>query len=95
LLLRKATQTNLSGGKRNGMEIVRNKASGKYFILITDYENGTGLLVTPQGEVKRLELHLFDAAETIDPQGVFRDRLFSAEQIDKYKEYLETLQPRG
>ena len=80
------------------MEIVRNKASGKYFILITDYENGTGLMVTPQGELKRLEFHLFDSTETMDLGRGLDIGLLTADQVGKYNEYnkyLETLLPRG
>jgi len=77
------------------MEIIRNKASGKYFIIISDYENGTGLMVTPQGEVKGLELHLFDSVEAVDPDGTFTGKLLSRPQIQKYREYLDTLLPRS
>jgi len=77
------------------MELVRNKASGQYFIIITDYENGMGLMITPQGEVKGLELRLFDSVEAIDPEGALVDGLLTADQIDKYEEYLDTLMPRG
>lgn len=77
------------------MEIVKNKASGKHFIIINDHENGMGLMITPQGEVKVLELQLFDHVEVIDPEGTLVDRRLTADQIDKCKEYLDTLLPRG
>lgn len=77
------------------MELVKNKASGKHFIIINDNENGTGLMVTPQGEVKELKLQLFDHGEAIDPEGALGDRLLTAEQIEKYEEYLDTLLSRG
>ncbi|MBU1399410.1 MAG: hypothetical protein KKH85_11055 [Proteobacteria bacterium] len=77
------------------MELVKNKASGKHFIIINDNENGTGLMVTPQGEVKVLELQLFDHVEVIDPECALVNRRLTVEQIDKYKEYLDTLLSRG
>jgi len=77
------------------MEIVKNKASGKHFIIINDNENGKGLMISPQGELKELELQLFDHGEVIDPEGDLVDRLLTADQIDKYKEYMDTLLPRG
>lgn len=77
------------------MEIVKNKASGKHFIIINDNENGKGLMITPQGELKGLELQLFEHGEVIDPEGDLVDRLLTADQIDKYKEYMDTLLPRG
>jgi len=77
------------------MEIVKNKVSGKHFIIINDNENGKGLMITPQGELKELELQLFDHVEAIDPEGTLVDRRLTADQIDKYKEYLDTLLPRG
>ncbi len=71
------------------MDIVRNKASGKYFIMITDYGDGKGLLVTPQGELKSLELHLFDSPENVDPEKALQKQMVNKNQIDRYNENLE------
>ncbi len=71
------------------MDIVRNKASGKYFIMITDYGDGKGLLVTPQGELKSLELHLFDPPENVDPEEALENQMITENQVVKYNENLE------
>lgn len=69
------------------MQIARNKASGKCFIFIKDLEDGKGLMVTPQGKVKALELHLFGQAEAVDLGSA--DKLLNESQIQKYQEYME------
>jgi hypothetical protein len=43
------------------VDVVRNKASGKIFVVLDDDGGPDFLLVTPQGRVKRLDRHLFTA----------------------------------
>ena len=78
------------------MRLVKNKASGKYFILL-DYDDLQGtdfLLITPEGKIKRLERHLFD--ETMDRfdsnETLLSHRLTEA-QLGKYQEILDTTSP--
>jgi uncharacterized membrane protein len=44
-------------------EICKNKASGKYFLLIEEVNDERLLLVIPTGEVKHLEASLFEDIE--------------------------------
>ena len=41
------------------MELVRNKASGKTFIVLEDLGEDEFLVITPDGEVKKLEKRPF------------------------------------
>jgi len=41
------------------VELVKNKASGKYFVLIDDTGGTDFLVITPDGKVRRLERNLF------------------------------------
>jgi len=77
------------------MEIFKNKTSGKYFIGLDYKDDETALMITPQGEVKRLELHLFEYLETIDSQILLDDQLIAQTQLEKYEQYLDTLLPRS
>ena len=77
------------------MEIFKNKTSGKYFIGIDDEDGETAFIITPIGEVKTLELHLFVHLETSDPESLLADELISETQFEKYGEYPDTLLPRS
>jgi hypothetical protein len=77
------------------MEIFKNKTSGKYFIGIDDEDGETAFMITPIGEVKTLELHLFVHLETSDPESLLADELITETQFEKYGEYLDTLLPRS
>ncbi len=77
------------------MEIFKNKTSGKYFIGIDDEDGETALMITPIGEVKTLELHLFLHLETSNPESLLADELITETQFEKYGEYLDTLLPRS
>jgi len=77
------------------MEIFKNKTSGKYFIGIDDEDGETALMITPIGEVKTLELHLFVHLETSNPESLLADELITETQFEKYGEYLDTLLPRS
>ncbi|MGD8975379.1 MAG: hypothetical protein PVJ56_18930 [Desulfobacterales bacterium] len=57
------------------MDILKNKASGKYFIHIEDMEDGSALFFTPLGELKVLELSLFERHEPVDEESFFEARL--------------------
>jgi len=43
------------------VDVVRNKASGRLFVVLDDDGGPDFLLVTPHGRVKRLDRHLFTA----------------------------------
>ena len=72
------------------MELVKNKASGKYFIVLDDDTGGIDfLLITPAGKVRRLERRLFDPLDIVDPKKPrWRHRLTEL-QLKKYEEYFD------
>lgn len=69
------------------MDVVRNKASGKLFVVLDDDGGPDFLLVTPHGRVKRLDRHLF-TAQGLEGFGHigWTDKLTPA-QIDVYAAY--------
>lgn len=45
------------------IDLFRNKASGLYFVALEELEDGRLLMITPGGELKPLEPHLFAGPE--------------------------------
>jgi hypothetical protein len=70
------------------MDIFKNKASGKYFIHIEDIENGESLFVTPLGELKILEVSLFESQEHVDEDSLLRRGLITQLQVERYQKYM-------
>lgn len=79
------------------MTLIRNKTSGKYFIVLEaeDEPEDHLLLITPEGRVKRLEKRLFEGPVPGDPRAPAWVKRLSAAQLAKYEEYLNTFSPRG
>lgn len=73
------------------MELVKNKASGKSFIVLDDYEDTNFLLITPEGKVKRLDRHLFGPQIPVDPKKQPHSLKLTKTQMDKYQEYTREL----
>lgn len=70
------------------MELVRNKASGKFFVVLEDTGGSDFLAVTPEGRIRRLERHLFDPQEEItDPEEAVFENKLTKSQVDLYAEY--------
>lgn len=69
------------------MELVKNKASGRFFVVLDDDNGSDFLLVTPEGKVKRLERHLFGPIFPIDPPEMKRRYPLTQEQVDIYTAY--------
>ena len=69
------------------MELVKNKASGKSFIVLDDYEDTNFLLITPEGKVKRLDRQLFGPQVAVDPKRQQPNLNLTKTQMDKYAEY--------
>jgi hypothetical protein len=69
------------------MELVKNKASGKPFIVLDDYEDTNLLLITPEGKVKRLDRHLFGSQVAVDAKKQQLNLNLTKTQMDKYVEY--------
>lgn len=71
------------------MELVRNKATGKVFVVLDDSGGSDFLVATPEGKIKRLDRHLFGARNIADPQDIqWRQRL-TVEQMDIYEAYFD------
>ena len=71
------------------MDIYKNKASGKYFIHVEDTNQGKALFITPQGEIKSLELSLFESLESMDEDCFLQRGLISQLQAERYHKYVE------
>jgi hypothetical protein len=73
------------------MRLVKNKASGKFFIVLdeNDVRDAEFMVITPEGKVKQLEQHLFEPLDEIDPQDDRFTQRYTAAQLKKYREYLE------
>lgn len=69
------------------MEVVQNKASGKFFVVLDDAGDGYLLLITPEGKIKRLEQRLFGPLVTADYEDAKWQNLLAREQIDLYEDY--------
>lgn len=73
------------------MRLVKNKASGKYFIVLEGGDVGEAyfLVITPEGKVKSLERHLFEPLDDVDPGDVRWTRRYTTAQLNKYREYCD------
>lgn len=71
------------------MELVKNNASGKIFIVLDDAGGSDFLVITPEGKVKSLKRCLFTAWDSIDPKYPQLDYGLTKKQNDVYQEYLE------
>jgi hypothetical protein len=73
------------------MRLVKNKASGKFFIVLdeNDTRDADFIVITPEGKVKQLEQRLFEPLDDVDPRDDRTTQRYTAEQLKKYREYLE------
>jgi hypothetical protein len=69
------------------MELVKNKASGKSFIVLDDNGDAEFVLITPEGKVKQLDRRLFGPQVTVDNKMHPLNLNITKTQIDKYAEY--------
>lgn len=69
------------------MELVRNKASGKTFIVLEDLGEDEFLVITPDGKVKKLEKHLFSAMDGASAEISCINRHVSEAQVYIYCRY--------
>ncbi len=70
------------------MELVKNKASGKYFVVLDDTESDKFLVITSEGKVKHLERYLFGPRITAELKSPPLDFNLTKTQMDKCEEYL-------
>lgn len=66
------------------MELVRNIASGKFFVVLDDTGGPDILVITPEGKMRSLERRLFEPVDLSD----YGDQL-NKMQIDLYSAYLD------
>lgn len=71
------------------VELVRNKASGKYFVVLDGSAASEFLVITPEGKVKHLERNLFEPIDTVDPEDTRWMYHLTRLQREKYAEYIE------
>ena len=69
------------------MELVKNKASGKFFVVLDDTGGPDFLVITPQGKVRRLERHLFAPQDITDPGETLPKHRLTKAQVDLYVRY--------
>ena len=71
------------------MELIKNRASGRHFIVLDDTGDRYIQLITPEGKVKSLERRLFGPLVATDHGDSKEDTNLTREQMDKYMECLE------
>jgi hypothetical protein len=69
------------------MELVKNKASGKSFIVLDDEGDVNFLLITPEGKVKHLNRNLFETQIAVDSSNQYMNFKLTKSQMEKYNEY--------
>jgi len=75
------------------MNLVKNKSSGRSFIVLEDTGGARFLLVTPEGKIKRLERRLFGRQTAGDHNDSKWDWHVTQAQMDTYVEYDENVEP--
>ncbi len=68
------------------MELIRNKVSGKFFILLDDSGASDILVITPEGKLKRLKRYLFASQDFFDPEEAVRNKRLTRKQVEIYSE---------
>ncbi len=70
------------------MELLRNIASGKYFILLENDSGGINFLViTPEGKVRQIERRLFGLPDIVGHKTSLGRFNLTQLQLKKYEEY--------
>ena len=71
------------------LAVCKNIQTGDYFIVIEEINNDEAKLITPKGEIKQLELKLFDELEEKNIKNLLGDNLISHKQLLKFNKYIE------
>jgi hypothetical protein len=69
------------------MEVMKNKASGKFFVVLDDTGGPDFLAITPEGKIRRLERHLFVPQDTTGSGEALSKGRLTKSQVDLYAEY--------
>lgn len=68
------------------MDLVKNLASGKSFIVLEDSGEKYIQLITPEGKVKRLDRRLFEPLVSVEHTDSKQHENLTSAQMDKYME---------
>lgn len=66
------------------MEVCRNKMSGKYFIVVKDYDDGSALMVNPLGRVAAFKKNLFKYHEETNERYLIDSGNVTQTMVEKY-----------
>ena len=69
------------------MYVCKNKSSGKYFICVDEQEDGSALLITPLGDIKTLDLTLFQDHEVLASSYLLNSNLIDRKQLERYQAF--------
>lgn len=67
----------------------RNNNSGKYFIIISHENDEKAKMIMPDGNIKLLEIKLFNSFENKDLVEIFDENLITKQQLLSYTNYIE------
>ena len=69
------------------MDLVKNRATGRPFIVLDDTGDRYIQLITPEGKIKRLDRRLFEPLFSAGHMDSKPHENLTCEQMDKYMEY--------
>lgn len=69
------------------MEVCKNRTSGQYFIYVHETEPKRALLITPNAEIKSLQITLFAEIEEFTEEQLLASKMITQEQIRRFQEY--------
>jgi hypothetical protein len=69
------------------MELAKNRASGKIFVVLDNTGVNDFLAITPGGAVKRLERRLFVVLGDQDHESLDAEHLITEKQLHRYEDY--------
>ena len=70
------------------VEVCKNLSSGMYFIILEDKVDNKVRLIIPNGEIKFIELNLFDEMEEHNLLNFFKNGNLTKEQLSTYENFL-------
>ena len=69
------------------MELVRNKATGKFFVVLDDTGGPAFLVATPDGKIRQLDRNLFGDQDVVEPEDLQWRQQLTARQMEIYETY--------
>lgn len=71
------------------MELIKNKASGRFFVVLDDSSGPDFLVITPEGKIRRLERQLFEDKDISNPEEASFKKKVTKTQLDLYLAYID------